>query len=200
MKRRDLIHSVVAIGTFTVAGCISNGGTQSNATVDQNNRPTPRGEVVSEFVSSRTVEYQTDSVVTKSNLRYYDSEADELRTVAPTNGMFITCILIIENLGDKRVEYPSMNEFQYWTPTETFSLLENLPEDVAWRDLRQEGGKIREPSITKTAPIDYLTRTGPERVFLTYDVPKCSAPHYVKWSAAADPERNTPLYFEFQKG
>lgn len=192
-RRRILGLSAAVIGGG-FAGCLNQGesGTGSESA-------TPSGEIVSEFVSSRTVEYRTraDSLITKSELRYYNPETDELDTLSPRRDTFLQCTIEIENLGDEPVSYPSLGEFRYWTPDDTFSISEELPGEVDWENLRPEGSDITQPHIALSLPRDELTR-GPERINLFYDVPDLPSPHYIKWSAKADPERNEPLYFEVQ--
>lgn len=193
-RRRVLALSTATIGN-SFAGCVNQGGpgTEGEPT-------TPSGEIVSEFLSSRTVEYriQPGSLVTKSELRYYNPETDELDTVSPRRDTFLQCELEIENLSDESVPYPNIGEFYYWTVNDTFSVSDELPGGVNSVNLRQEEPNIEQPAIWIELPRDELTATGPEVINLRYDVPDRPSPHFIEWSAEADPERNEPLYFEFQ--
>jgi hypothetical protein len=177
------------------AGCLNQGESGTRA-----ESATPSGEIVSEFVSSRTVEYraQTNSLVTKSGLRYYNPETGELDTLSPQRDIFIQCYIEIENLGEEPVSYPNLNEFSYWTPSGTFPLLNELPSEVSWENLRPEGSDITQPNIGKTLPLDELNRSTPTSMYLLYDVPERPSPHHIKWSAETDPERDEPLYFQFR--
>lgn len=191
-RRRILGLSTAIIGS-SFAGCANQGefGTEDTAA-------TPSGKIVSEFVSSRNVEYRTGSLVTISELRYYNPETDELDTLSPRRDIFLRCLIEIENLGSEGVAYPSASEFHYWTQEETFPLSEELPNGVSWEDLRPEGPDLRQPGIAKDLPRDALLPQQPERINLFYDVPDRTSAHYIRWSAEADPERSEPVYFEFQ--
>jgi len=184
MNRRQFLTSAGATLATTAAGCTSS--TSSSAA-------TPDGPIHSTAVSETDIEVSVGQWGRKSEVRYYDSEAEDTKMLAAENGAFFDVNLNISNLGERSKPVPSLSEFDLWVAGEAFPLLTELPNNVAWEQLRNRDNKrvLHEPFVA----VDRIK--GGEYAFPTvsYDAPAKNQA-YVKWTPSGKVEGEDAVFLK----